>query len=451
MGGYGLVLGGGGAKGGYEVGVWKALKELNIPINMVAGTSVGALNGAMIVQGDYDAAYNLWTSISFQSIVKVEKELAAVEEDKKKLSDRYILIKNAIASGGLDISPLKQLLTEVIDEKKIRESDMDFGIVTFSLTDFKPLRIFKSEIPEGKMVDYLLASACFPAFKPQEIDSKIYVDGGLYDNIPVSLAVERGAKKIIAVDISGPGITRALSKKDVDITYIKNQEPLGGVLDFDGEKAKTNIELGYYDTLKTFGKLKGCRYYIYPSEDDLKSKRDILNNLNLGDFKKMYSFLGIDWSSKPSPANKLILDVIIRTIQQYINGKLSSETIFPAMAEITAEQLEIERKRLYTLDELIDEIVKKYESIKNSRDFDEYMKGVTRLILSRNQLEFDREIKKTIIEGKFLISYDANIEESDEKIKKFRRFIAMAFPKISIANMFISLILSNKKKDAEQI
>ena len=57
MDGYGLVLGGGGARGSYEIGVWKALKELGIPIIGVAGTSVGALNGAIIVQNEYEKAF----------------------------------------------------------------------------------------------------------------------------------------------------------------------------------------------------------------------------------------------------------------------------------------------------------------------------------------------------------------------------------------------------------
>jgi NTE family protein len=77
------------------------------------------------------------------------------------------------------------------------------------------------------------------------------------------------------------------------------------------------------------------------------------------------------------------------------------------------------------------------------------MKGVKRLILSHNQLEFDREAKMTLIEGKFLLSYDPYIGENDDRLKRFRRFVAMAFPKISIANMFISLILMKNPKEAE--
>lgn len=437
---YGIVLGGGGAKGGYEIGVWKALKELNIPICAVAGTSVGALNGALIVQDSYETAYNLWTSLSMESVIKVEKEIASADEDKKR-PGLLTTIKNSITSGGLDVTPLKQLLEEVIDEEKIRKSNIEFGMVTFSLSDFKPLHIFKEEIPEGKMAEYLLASSCFPAFKPQEIDNKKFIDGGVYDNLPVSLMIKKGIKNIILVDVSGPGIVRRVDKKGLNIVEIKNSEDLGGTLDFDGERSKINIDLGYYDTLKAFKKLNGTKYYIKQTDDYKAASEEYIKSLGIEDFKKMYTFLGMDWGFKTNANNKFILDRIMRTIQQYSDEKLSGSSVFPAMAEITAEQLGINRRRIYTLSELVNEIMKEYESIKNSKDFNEYMKGITKLILSRNQLEFDREIKKNLIEGKFIISYDPYMNETDVNIKRFRRFVAVAFPKISIANMFIALIL----------
>lgn len=449
MSGYGVVLGGGGAKGGYEIGVWKALRELNIPIEAVTGTSVGALNGAIIVQDDFEIAYNLWTSLSIESVINMERELAAVEENKKKYISVLDTIKNSILAGGMDVTPLKNLLLEIIDEDKIRNSNMDFGIVTFSLTDFKPVRVFKKDIPKGQMVDYLLASSCFPAFKKYEIDNKKFVDGGVYDNIPISLMVDKGIKNIIAVDVSGPGINRKVDYKDINIIYIKNSDDLGGVLDFNAEKSKNNIELGYLDTLKSFKKLKGYKYYLIPDEDFENTRNNIIGGLGIDDFKKMYQFLGMDWSGKSSKSNKLIIDKVMRTIQQYAEGQLSGSTLFPAMAEITAEQLKIDRKKVYKLNELTKEITKEYESIKNSNDFNDYMKGIKRLILSHNQLEFDREAKMTLIEGKFLLSYEPYMGENDDKLKRFRRFIAMAFPKISIANMFISLILMKNHNEAE--
>lgn len=447
---YGIVLGGGGAKGGYEIGVWKALRELDIQICAVAGTSVGALNGALIVQDSYDLAYELWTSLSMESVIKVEREIASADENKKKQIGILTTIKNSIASGGLDVTPLKQLLEEVVDEEKIRKSNIDFGLVTFSLSDFKPLHIFKEEIPEGQLKDYLLASSCFPAFKPQEIDNKKFIDGGVYDNLPVSLMVKKGIKNIILVDVSGPGMVRKIDKKGLNIIEIKNSEDLGGTLDFDGERSRINIDLGYYDTLKAFKKLNGSKYYILPTDDYISASEEYIKSLGIVDFKKMYTFLGMDWGGKSSSNNKFILDRIMRTIQQYSDDKLSGQSIFPAMAEITAEQLGIDRRRIYTLSELTQEIMKEYENIKSSSDFNEYIKGLTKLVLSRNQLEFDREIKKNLIEGKFIISYDPYMNETDANIKRFRRFIAIAFPKISIANMFISLILQRNEKEIDK-
>ncbi|MFA6939864.1 MAG: patatin-like phospholipase family protein, partial [Clostridiaceae bacterium] len=70
---YGLVLAGGGAKGGYEIGVYKSLIKNNINIKAVAGASVGALNGAMIVQGDYEKAAELWKNINVQNVINLEK------------------------------------------------------------------------------------------------------------------------------------------------------------------------------------------------------------------------------------------------------------------------------------------------------------------------------------------------------------------------------------------
>lgn len=443
MGGYGLAFGGGGAKGGYEIGVWKALKELEIPVETVVGTSVGALNGAMFVQNDYDVAYNLWTDLRVESIIKVQNEIAAVK-NKKNYNDIIQMIKTVILEGGLDVTPLKELLMQVIDEKKIRKSPIDFGIVTFSLTDFKPLKVYKKDIPEGKLVDYLLASSCFPAFKHQQIGNKLYIDGGVYDNVPAALLTDKGINKIIAVDISGPGVTRQIKKKkNMDIKYIKSIEPLGGVLDFDGERSKTNIELGYLDTLHTFKKLKGKKYYISDTDDFKKSRDKYINNLGIENFKRIYLYLGMDWYNNSTPSDKFIIEKIIRTMQQYSYEKLSSDTVFPAMAEITAEQLNIERKKVYTLSELVSNIIDEYNKIKMSCDYNEYIKGISRLIMCRNSLEFESELKKTVVVGKFLLSYDADMNETNENIKRYRKFIAAAFPKISISNMFISLVLSD--------
>lgn len=444
MGAYGIALGGGGAKGSYEIGVWKAIKELNIPISCVTGTSVGALNGAIMVQGDFDIAYEMWTTISVEKVIDFEKELLEERERRKRLANWIEFAKNTISSRGLTITPLENMLHDVIDEDKIRKSEIDFGLVTFSLTDMKPVRLFKKDIPEGKLIDYLIASACFPVFRKQEVDNKKFIDGGIYDNIPISLLIEKGMENIIAVDVSGPGITQRHKKEIANIKYIKNSEDLGGVLDFNKERSILNMEIGYLDTMKAFGRLSGNKYYFIDEESQEKSP--YFKSIGIQEYKDMYRFLGIDWSGKYFRTNKIVVDKIIRTIQQYSGGKMNGSIVFPAMAEITAEELGVDRRRTYTLNQLIDEIMKEYEKIKCGNAFNEYVSNLKRLVTSRNQIEFDREVKMTLIEGKFLISYNPNVKEEDEKIKRFRRFIAVTFPKIAVANMFISLILKKNEE-----
>lgn len=438
---YGIALGGGGAKGGYEIGVWKALKELNIPIQIVAGTSVGALNGAIMVQGDFDDAINLWTSISIEDVIKVQKEIASADENLKMPARIVSTIRNAISEGGLDVTPLKNMLQEIIDEKKIRESSIDLGLVTFSLTDFKPMELYKKDIPEGKLIDYLLASSCFPTFKPQKIDDRSYIDGGIYNNIPVSLVANKRVKNIIVVDISGPGVVRKADTRRLNIVYIKNSHDLGGTLDFNGERSKINIEIGYYDTMKAFGKIGGSRYYIMPSCGYENYKEEYFKNLSLDDFKKIYGFLGLEWASTLSSGERLIINKIMRTIRQYAVGGLNGKNILPAMAEITAEQIGLEKIRPYTLCEMTDKILEQYKHIREQEDFNKYIKNIKKLTSSSSQLEFNREVRNIVIEGKFLIYYKPDIAEDDVKVKRLRRFIAAAFPKVSIANMFIAMAL----------
>lgn len=63
---YGLVLAGGGAKGIYQIGAWKALRELEVPLQRVVGTSVGAMNGALVVLDEFDGAVDLWKNMSIE-------------------------------------------------------------------------------------------------------------------------------------------------------------------------------------------------------------------------------------------------------------------------------------------------------------------------------------------------------------------------------------------------
>jgi len=155
----GLVLEGGGARGAYHVGAYKAIKELNIEIGGIAGSSIGAINGAMMVQGDYDLLEKVWLSVDSYELFDIDEK--TIEDLKhfnlQKVNFSYLLhqSKEILNNRGLDTSRIRELFDYYIDEDKIRSSCIDFGMVTFNLTDKKPMELLKEDIPEGKLVDFL--------------------------------------------------------------------------------------------------------------------------------------------------------------------------------------------------------------------------------------------------------------------------------------------------------
>lgn len=260
MNGYGLILGGGGAMGSYEIGVWKALRELNIKINAVAGTSVGALNGAMIIQDDFDKALELWSNITIEQIINVDTDFldkSLFQWTKEDFSLFFALFKDFIKQGGFDTKPLHKLLQEAIHEDCIRDANMVFGINTYSITDRKPLYLYLEQIPKGKLISYLLASACLPIFKSAEIDNKKYLDGGFYDNVPINLLARKGYKNLIVVELLPINIKRPPETDNLNLITIKSSSSLGRIMEFNPQRAKANIDLGYKDTMKTFNVLEG--------------------------------------------------------------------------------------------------------------------------------------------------------------------------------------------------
>lgn len=450
MNGYGIALGGGGARGGYEIGVWKALKELEIPIEAISGTSVGALNGAIIIQDDFNTAYDLWTSVTIEKIINIESAISSIGENRKTPLETFRLIRESIKSRGLDVTPLKQLLHQVVDEKKIKESPIDFGIVTFSVSKLRPEKLFKNDISEGRLVDYLLASSCFPIFKPYVIGDARYIDGGVYDNIPASMLIEKGIDNIIMVDISGPGRVRSIDKNKVNVVHIKNSEDLGGILEFDGERSRVNIEVGYYDTLKAFGRLQGSKYYFVPHESSRISCTKHTHTMNREDLKTFYHFYGLEPEKNLTPQSRFISYRIIKTIKSYVNGELNEKTAIPAMAEICAEQLGLDRRRIYTLDQLIDRIMEEYECVKCETAFVRYINTVDRLALNLKSTENSIDIGKISIDRRFQVFYNPYLNSGGKRLKQLRRLVAAAFPKIAVSNMFIGLMLSKSSAGAGQ-
>ena len=254
-----LVLAGGGARGSYQVGVWRALTELGWNPQIITGTSVGSLNGAMFALDLYETARDMWTSIRSQDVMELP-------EETRNLTELHQFLRDVVRAGGMDVTPLEEIVERVLDEDALRASPIRFGLVTVEKRGLKPRELPLEEIPKGKVKDYLLASAaCFPALRAKQIDGVQFLDGGYRDNMPTGLAQKMGAEELVCVDLEGVGITLP-NRTGLPTIMVRSYWELGDILHFDPDTARRNIELGYYDTLRAFGRLRGCAYAVAKNE-----------------------------------------------------------------------------------------------------------------------------------------------------------------------------------------
>ena len=143
-----------------------------------------------------------------------------------------------IMIGGMDVVLVEKLISKCIDSDSFYSSNIDYGLVTVNLSGKKAVQLRKSKIPKDKLVDYLMASAsCYPAFQKKDIDGKKFIDGGMFDNLPINLAIEMGADEVIAVDLKAPGVKQRVKKKVPTIT-IKPNNKLTNFLNFNKEGSK---------------------------------------------------------------------------------------------------------------------------------------------------------------------------------------------------------------------
>lgn len=393
---FGLVLEGGGAKGSYEIGACKALEEMGINISAVTGTSVGALNGAMVAQHEIDKAYQLWHDIDPSQVMKIDKEkLAQLSRLEIKPTDIQYFIKmigEIITEGGIDVSPLKELIKQNIDEEKLRKSDIDFGMVTVSISDRKALELFIDNIPKGQVADYLFASANFPLFRSAKIGDKIYLDGGIYDSLPIRMLIDRGYRSLITVRVGGFGRKRKVALEKYHIINIEAKEPLGGPLNFNSIRARENLKLGYFDAYRVIKKLSGQIYYIrIEHQEDFFV--DYFNHLDPKIVKKVAQTLN---SKEDIPYKRLLFEKILPRLVEILKlpENCSYQDIALALAEKVALEIQVERFKIYSFQELIDHIVKKYNENKRAESIKEH-----RLISHFSFLSLfseDRVLKKLV-------------------------------------------------------
>lgn len=250
------MLSGGGAKGAYQIGFWKAIRQLGIEYDIVTGTSIGALNGAFMVQGDYSNAFKLWHTMDYEKVLDSGIDGSFYSsKGKKKVIMKYV---KGAAKGGLNVLGLENIIKTNLKPDLFYSSKVDYGLVTVKFPSLKPVMITKKDIKEDMLPHYLIATAsCFPAFKVKKIEDESYIDGGYYDNMPIDLAVKMGADEIICVNLRSFGIIKKNKNKNIPVTTITSKNGIGNFLVLEKYPARRAMKLGYNDTMKVFNELDG--------------------------------------------------------------------------------------------------------------------------------------------------------------------------------------------------
>lgn len=426
----GLVLGGGGSRGAYQIGVWRALREFNIKIDVVTGTSIGALNGALMVQDDFEGAVKLWEGMDYD---KVMSDIDPKFFDTYKGAGQtfFNFIKKIVSEGGMDIAPLENTVRSMLDEEKVRSSPIQYGLVTVEYPTMKEVALSKYDVPEGKMADYLLASAaCYPAFKSRSIDDTLYVDGGYRNNLPIDLAVELGANEVIAVDLEDDCEYAPSSYKNIPIRYIKSYWDLGIFLSFNKDLLARNTILGYLDVLKSYRVVDGTAYAFKKG-----SKEELYEKIKPC-FKIYNEIIGMTFDENQGPVDKVVRGKLIRALSFNPKSNINIKEYLIRAAELAGEIMGLPPTVIYDLSSFNKEIIKRYREHESEffKDLEINLKDPKNLAKTTKALEKyeKREIMEFIYRNISKLFY--------ENAKVNVKIMASIAPKEFLAALYIFYI-----------
>ena len=343
----GLVLEGGGARGAYQAGVLKALFEAGYKFDGVAGTSVGALNGVMVAQNRFEDSMKIWREIDFANVLDINnnygENVVNKNFDQESIRYFYNYVKKIIGQGGLDTTKIKNLIKANIDEDLLRDSGIDFGIMTYSVTEKQPLSIFVEDMAKDKVADYVMASASFPGFKKTVVDGQEFIDGGVYDNMPINMLLDKGYKDIVAIETKSSIPKKYPKDKNSQVFYIKPSEKPGRVMNFTSQSTERAIQIGYLDGLKLLRGYVGQNYFI-----DVSNKSPFgygLCDLNDDLYVELAHIFGEIYAGLPQ-----LTEVINKELK--LKGKNFAESIL-SLYEKIAYLEGVDRLKIYYFDEFI--------------------------------------------------------------------------------------------------
>lgn len=203
-----FVLGGGGLLGAAEVGMLRALFEAGISADLVLGTSVGALNGALVAADPspdvIDRLGGLWESAAGSREVYGD---GAVRQ-----------VTRAVRTGTHlhSAKPLRERLQQELGDRRFEDMAIPFQCCAASIE-----RAAEHWFTQGRVVDAVVASAAVPGLlRPARVDGEHFLDGGIVNSIPVGRAVECGAKRIFVLQVGRIDRTLKVPRKPWEVARV---------------------------------------------------------------------------------------------------------------------------------------------------------------------------------------------------------------------------------------
>lgn len=343
-----LSLCGGGSLGSYEIGAYQMLLEEGYDFDIFTGTSIGAINAAVLATEPFEKIKDLWDKATIEQVmangINIARGTWKQFDFKANWPRLKAFMRSFIHHKGADISPLRELIENTFDPHKVKDCGKTIGIVATKFPQMREADIILNDTPTHDMVDYILASAsAFPLFPVYKVKGKCYIDGGYVNNLPIDLAFNLGADEVVAILLHAiPDVPQHVELLSLPIVKsILPSRDTGFMMDFRRDVLDANKTLGYLDAGKRVGRYWG---YSFAFEKERKWENEA---------KRFQSYLARDFLSDYPRAENIIayppyelnrpVDILIRPL------------------EIIGDALGLEYLRVYKIDEFIKAAMEKLQ------------------------------------------------------------------------------------------
>jgi NTE family protein len=353
----GIALSGGGARGIAHIGVLEALEELNVPIDYIAGTSMGSIVGGLYASGlSTQDLRRALAEIDWDRIFhfKVDRDNLSYREKQNQrrffqieigLDKNYALTAPSGFVGGQDLFLALKRLTRNINTDDFSKLPIEFKAVA---VDVNTAEVYWLE--KGDLALALRASMAVPfAFAPVEIDGRLLVDGGILNNLPVDVVKAMGADIVIAVNISTP-LTEI--KSSSSFLTVASQS-LDAALIQNTRRALKQADIIITPDLKDYGftDFKKGTEMIAKGYQAVTQKAYLFTKLKIN--PNQYAIERASLTAKAPKAPDTIIPTFIRFIgnQRTSTGVLQGKLNDLIGLQLTLEDIEKETTRLMSLND----------------------------------------------------------------------------------------------------